>query len=426
MKDAAAPFAAYVGIDWADQEHAVCVATPDGSRYESNVVTHKAEALERWAQGLRAQFGGRPVAVCLEQSHGALAFALRKYEFLVLFPINPKQLARFREAFAPSGAKSDPDDARLLAEFVRQYHPKLRAWRPDDVQTRQLALLVEARRTLVDDRKGLENRLRQTLKESFPQALELDPGALHCDWFLRLLRRFPTLARIQRVAPQTLARVLPRRRRRGEDEPAIDPRIAQLRAAQPLVTDRAVLEASRLMVAATVAQIVALNAAIEEHDGQIAELMAEHPDAALFRGLPGAGAAMAPRLLAAFGSDRERYASAEDLQRYSGIAPVTQQSGRSHSVHRRRACPKFLRQTFHEFADHSRKASAWARAFYDLQRQRNKGHHAALRSLAFKWLRILFQCWRTRTAYDEQRYLQQLRKTNSPLLACLPKPAAAS
>lgn len=424
MKDARSEFAAFVGIDWADREHAVCLASAKGSRCESHVVPHQATAIDQWAQGLRTRFGGRPIAVCLEQSHGALAFALRKYDFLVLFPINPKQLARFREAFVPSGAKSDPSDARLLAEFARQYHTQLHPSRPDDARTRQLALLVEARRTLVDERKALENRLRQTLKESFPQALELTSSSLHADFFLRLLKRYPTLASMKRAEPRRLARLLPPRRA-AEDEPTIDPRVQALRESPPLVTDPAVLEASQLMIEATVAQLFALNAAIKAHDRRIAALMAEHPDAALFCALPGAGEVMAPRLLAAFGSDRKRFASAAEVQRYSGIAPVTKQSGRVRLIYRRWACPKFLRQTFHEFADHSRKASAWARAFYQLQRDRQKGHHAAIRSLAFKWIRILYRCWQTGTAYDEQRYLAQLRKTNSPLLAYLPTEPAS-
>ena len=145
----------------------------------------------------------------------------------------------------------------------------------------------------------------------------------------------------------------------------------------------------------------------------------------LFGDLPGAGPALAPRLLAAFGTDRERFQSAGELQTLSGVAPVTKKSGRRRIVHRRWACPKFLLQTFHEFASCSAKRSSWARAFYLQQRAAGKGHHAALRSLAFKWIRILFRCWKTSTAYCEQRYLQTLRRKNAPLLAFLPAATAA-
>ena len=126
---------------------------------------------------------------------------------------------------------------------------------------------------------------------------------------------------------------------------------------------------------------------------------------------------MAPRLLAAFGSQRERYQDAGEVQTLSGIAPVIESSGKVRWVHFRFACPKFIRQTFHEFAGHSIAKSEWARAYYQLQLRRGKKHHAAVRALAFKWIRILFRCWKDRVAYDERIYLAALAKRNSPLLA---------
>ena len=121
-----------------------------------------------------------------------------------------------------------------------------------------------------------------------------------------------------------------------------------------------------------------------------------------------------------FGTDRQRFQTAEELQTLSGVAPVTKRSGKTHLIHRRWACPKFLLQTFHEFAHCSCKKSIWAKAFYLYQRSRGKGHHAALRALAFKWIRILFRCWQTSTPYSEDRYLQALRRQQVPLLAFLP------
>jgi len=169
---APAEFVAFVGIDWADQEHAVCLLTAGSHQLQASTVPQRAEALEAWASELRLRFGGRPVAVCLEQSRGALAYALMKYEFLVLFPLNPKQLAKYREALGPSGAKDDPGDAELLCRFVVEHHRRLRAWRPDDVTTRGLRLLTEARRRWVAQRTALGNQLLQQLKEVFPLALE--------------------------------------------------------------------------------------------------------------------------------------------------------------------------------------------------------------------------------------------------------------
>jgi len=159
-----------------------------------------------------------------------------------------------------------------------------------------------------------------------------------------------------------------------------------------------------------------LVASIEAYDKQIGQLMTQHPDARIFTSLPGAADAMAPRLLVAFGADRQRMDRAEEMQNFSGIAPVTKRSGKRTSVHRRWACPKFLRQTFHEFAGYSLKKSAWATAYYELQRKQGKGHHTAVRALAFKWIRIIFRCWKTHTPYDETTYLEALRRRGSPLV----------
>ena len=183
-----------------------------------------------------------------------------------------------------------------------------------------------------------------------------------------------------------------------------------------MVTDQAIVKAGRLAVIKLARLILQLNQNIAEYDTELAAELARHPEAELFQSFPGAGPSLAPRLVAAFGIDRQRYSSAEDLQQLSGIAPVLIRSGKSCTVRRRRACPKFLRQTFHEYADHSRKKSAWAGAYYRMLRSHGMRHHAALRSLAFKWERILFRCWQSHTPYDEARHLEQLRINHSPLL----------
>jgi len=132
-----------------------------------------------------------------------------------------------------------------------------------------------------------------------------------------------------------------------------------------------------------------------------------------------------PRLIAAFGTRRERYESAYQLQCYSGIAPVKVASGRTQLIRFRRACPKFLRQTFHEYALHSIQKSEWARAYYQLQRDRHKSHHAAVRSLAYKWIRIIFRCWKDRKPYDEAIYLQSQRRRSAMLGADVASVTAA-
>lgn len=411
-------FAAFVGLDWGDQQHAICLAS--GGQRQHAKVNQKAEDIEAWVADLRHRFNGKPIAICLEQSQGTIVYALLKYDFLVLFPINPKQLARYREALVPCGPKDDPTDAELLCMFLEQHHARMRPWQPDDLITRTLRVLVEDRRRWVDERTALKNRLRQRLKEFFPLALDIASEDLATDWFLQLLKKFPSHAELRRAAPGTLARLLPKRSRVADDENE-DSRITLIRSALPLVTDEAVILTHRLDVLHIVQLIILLNQTVAEYDRRIEQQMAKHADAAIFQSFPAAGPGLAPRLVTAFGSDRERFTSAKDMQQLSGIAPVLKRSGQSCHVTRRRACPKFLHQTFHEYADHSRKRSAWARAYYQMLRARGRRHHCALRALAFKWQRIMFRCWINHTTYDEDRHLQQLTRSKSPLLAYLTK-----
>jgi transposase len=414
-------FAAYIGIDWSDQEHHICLmaSAPAGPppQQEHQVVEHRPEPLTEWVAGLRQRFGGRRVAVCLEQSRGALIHALMGHEFLVLYPVNPKTLARYREAFAPSQAKDDPTDAALLLDLLLKHLDKLRAWKPDDELTRTLALLVEGRRQAVDLRTQLSNQLSASLKGYFPQAMDWVGdkvySALSCD----LLTKWPTLDALQRAKPQALREFYYGHGcRRGD---LIEERIQAIAKATPLTRDKAIVESSTLAVKMLARQLRTLGEAIEEYERRLQELFPSHPDAPLFAHLPGAGEALAPRLLTAFGTDRNRFESANQVQAYAGIAPVTERSGKSTRVHWRWACPKFIRQTFHEFAQHSMKSSSWAKSFYQMQRQKGKGHHAAVRALAFKWIRILFRCWKDRQPYVESQYLDCLRKRGAPLATFL-------
>jgi transposase len=406
-------FAAFVGIDWADEEHAVCVL--DGPRLRREVLPHTPEAIAAWAAGLARDFHNQPVAVMVEQSRGALLSALTQYPQLVLFPINPKQAARYREALVHSGKKDDPTDAECLARFVREHHHQLRAWRPEDTLTRQLAQLVELRRKAVESRKQITQQCIARLKQYFPLALELGDTL-----YLAVVERWPTQQALARANPATLRKFFAQHGRRNEDQ--VNELIARIRAAQPLTTDRAIIDPNALAVKFLVKELRVLEAAVAEFDAAIAKCFAAHPDAELFRSPPGAGAALAPRLLVAFGTDRGRFASAEEVQAYSGIAPVTKRSGKSCHVTKRYFCNKFLRQTFHEFADHARKWSTWSKAFYEHLRARGHRHHAAVRSLAFKWIRILFRCWKNRQSYDEVRYLKQLQTQGVAYITNLPSP----
>ena len=408
-----ADYAALIGIDWSDSKHDICLIDSQTLQREASLMRHSPEAIDEWAADLRARFGGQQVAVCLEQSRGPLVYALMKYDHLTLYPVNPSTLARYREAFSPSRHKDDSTDAAYLAELLFSHRDRLRAWQPDSEQTRTLRYLVEHRRRLVDDRTRTSNRMTSLLKCYFPQVLDWFPSmrtTLVCDF----LSRWPSLDTLRRVRRETLANFF--RAHNSVRREAIEKRVDSIKRAVPLVTDQAVIASSVLMVKALAAQMKTTLEAINEFDTEIAGLCAVNEDFALLKSLPGAGQNYAARLTAALGTDRGRWQSAQELAQLSGIAPVIERSGQSCRVRWRYFCPKFLRQSFHEYAGESVKHSFWARAYYEQQRAKGKSHQATVRALAFKWIRIIYRCWKTRTAYDEVKYLEGLRRKGSSLL----------
>jgi transposase len=404
---------AWVGLDWADQQHYGRLQAVGSSVIESFVLPQRPEALHDWVRELRTRFPFGRVAIAVEQSRGSLVYALMTYDFLVLYPVPPKTLADYRKAFFSSGAKSDPEDADLLLELLRCHADRLHPWQPGEAAARQLQLLVEHRRTRVDDRTRLTNRLTDLLKGSFPQALEW-AGELGTPRACEFLTRWPSLAALQQARRSQVRHFY--LHHGWKDIASLESHLDRIHPAQPLTSDPAVLEASALIVRLLAQQLSTLGSGLKEMDEAIATVFAQHPDRSLWDSFPGAGPVLAPRLLAAFGADRQRYENASEVQQFSGIAPVTEKSGKSCWVHWRWACPKFLRQSFHEFAAHSRRWSPWAQAYYQQQVEKGADHDAAVRALAFKWIRILYRCWKDHTPYDEQLYLQALKRRGSPLL----------
>ncbi len=403
-------FAAFIGLDWADAKHDICLKVAGGNKREVTVLEHRPEAIETWATVLLQRFDGGPIAIALELNKGPIVEALRKYEGLVLFHINPMMLAKYHEAFTPSRAKDDPTDAELQLELLLWHRDKLQPLVPQSPDMRALAQLVEQRRRWVGDRVRMTNRLSSTLKQYFPQVLQWFPNTgsrLFCDF----LMQWPTLKAAQLARRSTLERFL--RQPHVRSDKRITERLEAIKRATPLTTDDGVILPHVLMVQSMIAQLRGIIEAIETFDQAIAERAQRHPDFALFEALPGAGPVLAPRLLVAFGEQRERYGSAAELQTYAGIAPVLERSGKQSWVHWRCQCPKFMRQTFVEWAAESIQYSFWAQAYYQQQRDKGASHQGAVRALAFKWIRIVFRCWQTRTPYNESTYLAALQRRGS-------------
>jgi transposase len=408
----ATDYAAFVAMDWGDEKHAIAQRLSGGA-IEPHELPATAEALHGWLDELGQRCRHRPVALAIEAGRNAVVHALAGHPWLTVYPIHPATSERYRTAFTPSGAKDDQPDALVLLQILEQHRELLRPLQLDTPATRELAALTEIRRGAVDRRTTFACELRSTLKTVFPQALELCGDDLWTPLALDFLERWPELAQLQRARPATLSAFYTAHNSRRPD--VIARRLALVAAARALTTDRAVLDPAILQIQLSVAVLRPLQAQIEKIEARIATCFAAHPEAPLFAALPGAGPAFAPRLLAAFGTDRSRYPTAASIQKYGGVAPVRVKSGKQIWTHWRWNAPKFLRQSFVEWAGETVTKSAWAHAYYFQQKRAGQRRQTILRSLAFKWLRIIWRCWHDRVPYDEARYHQALAQRKSPL-----------
>jgi transposase len=412
-------FAAFAAIDWATKEHVVASVPAADGRIQIGKLKNTPEAVELWAATLRQRFPGGLIAVAIEQKRGAIIFMLSKYDHLVLYPVPPTMSAFYRHAFFPSGAKDDNADTLLLLDLLRHHRDRLSPLRQDTKETRLLRFLTQDRRRLVEQKVSVVQQLTDSLAQYFPQ-LRAWFGSPDSPLVEALLERWPSLQQLQRAHPGTLKRFLAEHR--SWDNDRIAEQIRQIYAAVPATHDEVVLEAFARKTAACLAQCRVLEDHAVAYEKRIAAVTDDHPDAPIFRSLPGAGAALVPRLIAAFGTDRQQWRRAGDLQRFSGIAPILIRSGNSARVAMRRACPKFVRQTFHEFAAHSVRFCPWAKLLYEHHLKGDKrNHHRAVRVVAFQWIRIAFRCWLNRQPYDERIFLAAQRRRNSPFAA---KPAS--
>jgi transposase len=407
-------FAALIGLDWGDQSHAIVIA-PAGQTTQSLTLDHSAEKLHQWLDQLEQQHAGRPIAVAIEASKGAVVHALLERPWITIYPIHPATSTRHRTMFRPSGAADDTPDALVLLSLLQHHLERLRPLQPDDEATRTLARLTQARRKAVDRRTLLANQLKSTLKDYFPQALELVGEDLCAPMALDFLHKWPRLTDVKLAKDLTLKNFYHRHNVRRPER--VQARLELIRSARLLTRDAAVVEVNARVVRLLVAELRVLSEHIAEFEDAIALAFAEHPEKNLFSELPGAGPSLAPRLLAAFGTSRSLFPEATSMQRYFGVAPVTEKSGTRAWVHWRWNAPSFLRQTLVEWAGLTVMFCPWAKAYYEQQRAKRTGHQAILRALAFKWLRILWRCWQNREAYNQEKYLRQLERRGSPIAA---------
>jgi transposase len=404
-------YLAFIAIDWADQKHVFSLQQAGEHKKETGTLEQKPEVIAAWVAKLRERFAGGPVAVAVEQSRGALIHALLSYDFIVIYPLHPTTVAKFRQAFKSSGAKSDPLDTDQILQILTKHLDLLKPLKPDTEETRLLGRLVEDRRKTVDLRTRHIEALTAALKEYFPQAIEVLSGNLCSRLASDFLHKWPTFEAFQQAKPSTIKRFYYGHNVRSPE--ALEQVLSVAQNSKPLTTDSAIVESGSRLSQMHAKLIQALNGTIDEYEQRIKKIFADHPEAHLFEQLPGAGPAMAPRLLAFFGTDRSRYETASNVQSFCGVAPVTKSSGKTKLVYMRRACPKFDRQTFHEFARLSLPKCQWARNYVDYYTAKGKKYHTVIRALAFKWVRILFRCWKDRTPYNDEKYMATLIKRGS-------------
>jgi transposase len=397
----------FVGIDWAADEHAVCIVDPSGRVIDRFSLAHSAEGFERLVSRLARHGDPAGLPVAIERPDGRLVDRLLEAGHPVV-PVKPAAIKAWREAEVGSGAKSDPGDARVIADYLRLRRHDLRELTPFSEQTRALRAVVRTRADLVEARVAAANQLSAILVAFWPGAGELF-AEIWSEIALAFLERYPTPAAASHLGEARMAAFLSKHGYSGRRGPG--ELLARLRGAPAGLPDGPESEARRDTVLAMVRVLRAQNRSIRDLDRSVVAHLGEHPDAEVFRSLPRAGQVNAAQMLAEWGDCREAYAGPESVAALAGMAPVTRRSGKHTAVGFRWACAKGFRNAMVIFADNSRHASPWAASVYTDARGRGADHPHAVRILARAWIRVIYRCWLDRIPYDPARHAaaQRLR-----------------
>jgi hypothetical protein len=392
-----------VGDDWAEDHHDVELQDASGRRLGKAKLPEGIAGIARLHAMIGEHVGAdddEPVQVVvgIETDRGPWVQALVAAGYQ-LYPVNPLQVARYRERHAVSGGKSDAGDAHILADMVRTDRHQLRPIAGDSAQAEAIKVVTRAHKTLIWERTRHTLRLRRALLEFFPAALAAY-GDLTAPDTLELLAKAPDPASAARLSTGQITAALRRARRR--DVPA---KAAAIRAAlrtKHLSQPAVVAGAYAATVRAQVAILTTLNAEIATMQGQVEAHFGQHPDAEIYRSQPGLGVLLGARVLAEFGDDKIRYADARARKNYAGTSPITRQSGKKKIVLARHVHNDRLIDALGLQAFAALRASPGARAYYDQLRARGAGHRAALRQLGNRLVGILHGCLKTATTYDEE------------------------
>ena len=391
---------AFVGVDWASEEHAVCVLGVDGRKQKGFAIAHSKDGFAKLIRGLSALGPAAQVPVAIERPDGRLVDSLLEVGHPVV-PVSPSAIKAWRESEVRSGAKDDPGDAEVIAEYLRLRAHKLSVLAPFSEKTRALRAVVRARDDLVHQRVAATNQLEACLDAFWPGA-KVVFADVRSEIALAFLERYPTPALARALGEKRMAAFLTKHGYSGR-RPAAE-LINRLRAAPDGIADGPEAQARRETVLGYVRVLRALNTSIKSLDRSVAVHLGEHPDGEIFSSLPRSGCINAAQMLAQWGDCRQAYDSPEAVAALAGVTPVTKKSGKYTGVQFRWACDKRFRQAITTFADNSRHASPWAADIYKRAIARGCDHPHAIRVLARAWIRVIWRCWADRQPYDVTKH----------------------
>ena len=390
----------FVGIDWSETHHDVCVLDVDGEVLSSGRVPDGVEGLARLHEMLAA-YAEEPsdVVIGIELDRGLLVSALVATGYGV-HAVNPLSVDRYRDRHRTSGAKSDPGDARVLADVVRTDRHLHRQIAGDSELAQAVKVLARAHQSLIWSRQREVNRLRNALREFYPAALEAFGTDLASADALVVLDAAPTPATGRTLSVSRISSAL----RRGGRTRRVSERAGEIHAAlrsSQLEAPAVLSEAYGAQVRSTVRVVGEMNTQVDALARELEARFEVHPDAEILRSLPGLGLVLGARVLAEFGDDPTRYADPKSRKNYAGTSPITKASGRSRVALARFARNRRLANAVEMWAFCSISCSPGARRYYDALRARGHTHRRALRSLANRWVGILHGCLRRQACYSE-------------------------
>jgi transposase len=391
----------FVGDDWAEDHHDVHLMNDTGERRASRRLPEGLAGI-RQLHELIAGHASDPaqVVIGIETDRGLWVDALTAAGYQV-FAINPLAAARYRDRHHVSGAKSDPSDAKLLADLVRTDRHNHRPIAGDTSAVEAVKVLARAHQSLIWARTRHANALRSTLREYYPAALEAFEDLADRD-ALAILGRAPTPADAKRLSLAKIRSALKAAgRQRNLDTRALQ--IQEMLRTEQLAAPAAVTAAFGATTRATVGIIAELNHQITDLEAELATHFEAHPDADIYRSLPGLGVILGARVLGEFGDDPNRYTTAKCRKNYAGTSPLTIASGRKRAVLARYVRNRRLYDAVDQWAFCALQSSPGARLFYDHHRAAGDLHHQALRALGNRLVGILHGCLRHHTHYDEHK-----------------------